>query len=246
MFPAVRSLLPGDAGEPALDELYALPPSPTRHVRANFVVTLDGAIEVDGRSGSLGGDGDGRVFQLLRALTDIVLVGAGTARAEGYGAARIPEARRLQRVAAGQLPVPPIAVVTARGVEPGLELLQPVAGAPRPLVMTSAATAAKAPKEVRERAELVVCGDETVELPRLLDELATRGFYRVLCEGGPRLLTDLLSADVVDELCLTVAPTLAGPGHQLLTSGATWQNARQLMLAGVLEDDGDLLLRYTR
>jgi riboflavin biosynthesis pyrimidine reductase len=251
VLPVVRSLLPGPTGEPALErhrleQHYALPPAPARHVRANFVTTLDGAIEIDGRSGSLGGDGDTAVFHLLRELTDVVLVGAGTARAEGYGAAVMPDARQGRRLAAGQLPVPPIAVVTGRGIEADLPLLTPVSGAPQPLVLTTAAAAARAPDVVRRRAELVVCGEETVDLARLLDELAARGLYRVLCEGGPALFSDLTRADLVDELCLTLSPTLAGPDHKRLIVGQRWNAAQRLTLAGGLEDNGDLLLRYSR
>jgi riboflavin biosynthesis pyrimidine reductase len=92
----------------------------------------------------------------------------------------------------------------------------------------------------------VVCGENRVDLPRAVAALVERGLRRVLCEGGPRLLTDLLLADLVDELCLTLSPQLAGPGRAGLTSGAEWPGAEELALSTVLEQDGDLFLRYTR
>ncbi len=249
VLPSVRSLLPGGTGEPDLETIYAFPGTGT-WVRANFVASIDGAIEVGGRSGPLGGPGDHRIFHLLRALADVVLVGAGTVRTEGYRAAELPEDRRRRRELAGQLPVPPIAVVTRRGLEPGTPVLEPVPGAPRPLLLTTAAAAEAASDEVRERAELVVCGDEDVDASLAVRALTDRGFRRLLCEGGPQLLSELVLAGLVDELCLTVAPQLAGPGRAGMTGGSPWGEPRaQSMnwsLAGVLEEDGDLFLRYRR
>src|SRR3954462_2118454 len=120
VLPSVRSLLPGGTGEPDLESIYAFPDlvgsGADRWLRANFVSSIDGAIEVGGRSGPLGGPGDHRIFHLLRELTDVVLVGAGTVRTEGYRAAALPVERRRQREAEGRLPVPPIAVVTRHGL----------------------------------------------------------------------------------------------------------------------------------
>jgi riboflavin biosynthesis pyrimidine reductase len=239
-------LLPPDEGEPDLEAIYAFPdPGPGgRHVRANFVTSADGAIEVGGRSGPLGGPGDKQIFHLLRALSDVILVGAGTARTEGYGAPSLPAPRRDARRRAGQLPVPPLAVVTARGLEPDARLLVPSEESAPPLVLTTAAAASKAPREVRERAELVICGDDRVDLERTLDALSERGLTRILCEGGPRLVTDLMAIDRLDELCLTLAPVLGGPERARLTSGEPWTAARGLTLVSVLEDEGDLFLRY--
>jgi riboflavin biosynthesis pyrimidine reductase len=246
----VRSLLPGETGEPDLESIYAFPDTVRsgtgRWLRANFVASIDGAIEVGGRSGPLGGPGDHRIFHLLRALADVVLVGAGTVRTEGYRAAKLPAERRRQREAAGQLPVPPICVVTRRGLEPDTPVLEPVEGAPRPLLLTTAAAAERAHDEVRERAELVVCGDDTVVVARAIEALTDRGFRRLLCEGGPQLMSELVLAGLVDELCLTVAPQLAGPGRAGMTGGAPWGESREWSLAGVLEEDGDLFLRYIR
>jgi riboflavin biosynthesis pyrimidine reductase len=237
--------LPGDAGEPDLDALYALPSAGTRHVRANFVASLDGAIEVDGRSGVLGGRGDKQVFHLLRALTDVVLVGAGTVRAEGYGPAALPPERQAARRAAGQRVVPPIAVVTGHGLPDDLRLLTED-GAEPPLVLTTAAGARTITATVRRRAEVLICGDERVDPALALEALADRGLTRVLCEGGPTLVTALMRADLLDELCLTVAPTLAGPERARLTAGPAWTTPRDLRLVSACEQDGDLLLRYQR
>jgi riboflavin biosynthesis pyrimidine reductase len=244
----VRALLPSTTGEPDLDSIYGLPrlDGAGSHLRCNFVDSLDGAIEVDGRSGALGGPGDERIFSLLRELTDVVLVGAGTARTEGYGPVRLPLTRRRKRVAVGQAAVPPIAVVTASGLAPDSRLLEPIDGSPAPLVLTTAQVAESADERVRERAEVVPCGTTGVDLEVAIRALAARGLRRVLCEGGPRLFTDLAALGLVDELCLTLAPQLAGPDRARMTSGASWTAPHGLTLSSVLEQDGELYLRYTR
>src|SRR5436189_936743 len=111
----MRSLLPRWDDERDLEAAYAaptdtIPASP--FVRVNMISSFDGAIAVGGRSGLLGGPADRRVFRVLRSLADVILVGAGTARAEGYGPARLDEAIQARRRARGQSAVPPIAVVT--------------------------------------------------------------------------------------------------------------------------------------
>jgi riboflavin biosynthesis pyrimidine reductase len=243
----VRVLLPVPTGEPDLESIYALPPvGGGRHLRVNFVCSLDGAIEVGGRSGPLGGPGDKQIFHLLRALTDVVLVGAGTARAERYGPAQLSEERRQARTGMGQRPTPPIAVVTGRGLDPDSRLFSGGPEAERPLIMTTTRGAESTPKAVRQAADVIACGDERVEPARVIDALTERGLARVLCEGGPSLVTDLFAHGLVDELCLTLAPVLAGPERARLTTGTSWMAPHSMSIGSVLEQDGDLYLRYTR
>ena len=216
----MRTLLPGSprrrpGADPVdLAEHYAYPDDLTApHVRVNFVASADGAVTVDGRSGGLGNDADRRVFGALRELADVVLVGAGTVRSEDYGGARKPTR--------GAATPPPIAVVTGSAdLDPGARLFTDTAVAP--IVLTG-------PDAPADRlAALRAAGADVVVLDPLspaavLDELGRRGLHRVLCEGGPRLFGDLVGADLVDELCLTVAPVLAagdGRTHRRRTARA--------------------------
>src|SRR3954466_8318712 len=110
----MRRLLPepADLDEAALVDAYRVPEG--RHLRVNFVASLDGAVTLDGRSGGLGSPGDRRVFNLLRALTDVVLVGHGTASGEGDGPVSAdPPVGRL-RTSLGRPAAAPIAVVSNR------------------------------------------------------------------------------------------------------------------------------------
>jgi riboflavin-specific deaminase-like protein len=235
----VHPLLPTDhdLDDEQLAARYAYPENlGAPFVRASFVASADGAVSVAGRSTGLGSPADRRVFLLLRRLADVVLVGAGTVRSEDYRGARRPTR--------GRDSPPPIAVVT------GSALLDPASRLFRdtrvpPIVLTLASV----PPERRER--LAAAGGDVVALDRLtpdrvLAELARRGLHRVLCEGGPTLFGELVAADAVDELCLTVAPLLVGGATGRIAVGPESGHPRLLELADALHESGVLLLRYRR
>jgi riboflavin biosynthesis pyrimidine reductase len=228
----------------ALVALYAPPDRSTPRVRVNFVSSVDGAVTVDGYSEGLSGAADKLVFGILRAACDVLLVGAGTLRHEGYGPVRLSADRRARRVAEGLPEVPVLAVVSGRL---DLPVDHPsLAEAPRrPIVITHAASPEDKRAALAEVADVLVCGADEVDLGAALDELAARGLRQVLCEGGPYLQSALHRADRVDELCLTVAPLLAGPGPGRITAGKPAE-ARRMSLAHVAEQEGDLFLRYVR
>ncbi len=236
----------GAVGAVDLDACYRLPPLAAGqvHVRSNFVSSVDGATEVDGRSGALGGSADRRVFRLLRWLADVVLVGAGTVVAEDYGPVIVPPDRRERRVAAGQDAVPPVAVVSAAlRLDPSARLF---AAPVRPLVLTCEAAPPARRKALAEVADVLVCGERRVDTAVALRALGERGLGRVLCEGGPSLHADLADAGLLDELCVTIAPLLAGPDHLRMVRGRRWQAPLTMTLSQVLEEDGNLFLRYLR
>lgn len=237
--------LPAEDGEPVLHDLYAHPQPRTGRrtaVRANMIATLDGSAQgPDGRSRSINGPADWRVFRVMRAVADVVLVGAGTARAEGYTPLTVPADLRDARAARGQAPDLALALVTASGTLP-----QGLRGTDRPpYVVTSAAH----PRLDALRAEVgadhvLVAGDADVDLPAALDALAALGLTRVLAEGGPRLLTDLVRADLVDELCLTSSPQVVGGPGLRAVGGTDWLAARHARAAHLLHHDGMLLGRW--
>lgn len=229
--------------------IYSYPdPTPTKAcwVRANFVVSLDGAATIDGRSEPLSSPADKHVFRLLRALADVILVGAGTVRMEGYGSTHldIAEHSHLRHL---QNPVPPIAVVTSAGdLDPTGELFSQ--NTVSPIVLTTKSAPQQRLEALTEAgAEIVIAGDLEVSPHRILKELARRGLRRVLCEGGPRLLANLIAANAVDELCLTVAPMLAGGSAPRISDGVAPPIAPVAMrLASALFSYDSLLLRYLK
>ena len=92
-----------------------------------------------------------------------------------------------------------------------------------------------------------MAGQETVDLKAAIAALAERGHRRMLAEGGPHVLAQIAAAGLLDELCLTIGPLLAGPGPNRILAGAMSAVPSQpLTLAHVLEDNGFLFCRYTR
>lgn len=240
----LRRLLPDPAADVAAAEAYAYPPS-GRHVRVNMVTSVDGAATLDGRVGSLTGPADQQLLWLLRALADVVVVGAGTLRAEGYGPMTVPEELRALREERGAGPAPRL-VVPTRAVD--LDLSSPAfAQAVEPPLVVTTARATKARLRAAEAvAEVVVLGDEAVDLPGMFALLDQRGASRILCEGGPGLLAALFADDEVDELCLAVAPVVAGGTESRITAGPALVPPLPVRLAQVAEREGFLFLRYLR
>jgi riboflavin biosynthesis pyrimidine reductase len=238
----MRVLVPDTHAPVDLDELYA---HAEGLVRANFVSTLDGAVhDSSGVSGGLSSPADKRVFGALRANCDVVLVGAGTVRKEGYGPAKPNSDRQRVRRARGQAAVPPIAVVS-RSLDLDLESAFFTEAKARPIVVTVEGASIDDRMRVGDIADVVVAGDEDVDVAAALDELAARGLTRVLCEGGPHLLTDLAAAGRLDELCLTVKLAVVGGDSGRLVSGPAihgWEGETQ----HVLLDGHHLFLRVAR
>ena len=212
-----------------LDLVDAYATAPGRLVRGGMVLSADGAAAHGGTSRSLSTAADRAVFRALRAVCDVVLVGAGTARAEAYGPVPLAAALRGWREQRGLPAVPALAVVSR-----SLDLPPELARAA--VVVTCAA----APHEGLP--DVVVAGRDEVDLADALDQLADRGLGHVLCEGGPALLGDLVAAGLLDELCATVTPLLAGTGPGVL--GRALPDPLPLRLLSMIESDGSLLLRW--
>ena len=252
----MRQVYPGGSvlTDAAVAGLYAYPvpgASSGCWVRANMVASLDGAASIDGRARGLSSEADEQVFAMLRALADVILVGAGTARAEHYGPVR-PESEGLRWawLRDGRTPSAPIAVITrALGLDLASALL---AGAPphaRTIVITTEAAPAERRAAAARTAEVIVAGEAMVDVKAALDALAARGYQRVLCEGGPHLLAQVAGEDLLDELCLTLSPLLAGPGADRIVTGGLplpGGGPEPFTLRHALEADGFLLCRYVR
>jgi riboflavin biosynthesis pyrimidine reductase len=239
----LRQLFPVAADDPDLVQLYAYPDG--QWLRANMVSTADGAASLNGVTQGISSGTDRRVFALLRTLCDVILVGASTVRKEKYKPARSREL--WSHLRDGRPPTPPIAVVTRRL---DLNLDGPlITGAPphaRTIVITTALAPAGRRAEVARHADVVVAGEEAVDPKTAVDALAARGHRRILAEGGPYLLAQLLEAGLLDELCLTIAPLMTGPAaHRIVDGPPAAGPPRPLTLAHVLVEDGFLLTRYT-
>ena len=237
----MRRLLPSPAEGVDLSEVYAYPPG-RPWVRANMVSSVDGSAVADGRSEALSGPGDKRVFGVLRGLCDVVLVGAGTARVEGYRGFRPKPSFAEHRTRHGQRPAAVLAMVSGRlDLDPASDLFT---GAERSVVLTTAAADESARARLSEVADVIAVGEERVDISAAIDALVSLGLPRILCEGGPHLLADVARAGRLDELCLTTSPRLVGGEGPRIVDGLNLDEVAPLELAHLLEDDGSLFARY--
>ncbi|GIF10233.1 pyrimidine reductase family protein [Actinoplanes teichomyceticus] len=210
-------------------------------LRVNFIASADGAVTVDGLSAGLQGPGDKEVFDTLRMVCDALVVAAGTVRAERYDALRLTAEARAWRVAHGLSEFPLMVIVSgALALDPA----QPIfADAPVPPIVLTHHAAPATP--IAEVAEVIRVGDEHVDLAAGVRLLHERGATQLLCEGGPGLLGSLIAADLVDELCLTVAPLLVGGRAGRIATGPP-APPRRMSLRHALTRDDMLFLRYER
>jgi riboflavin biosynthesis pyrimidine reductase len=215
----MRTLL-GPEGD--LREVYAAPETPW--LRVNMVATIDGAATGEsGLTASINNEPDQRVFRLLRELADCVVVGAGTARTEGYPPLDVPTVVVSR---SGSVPE------KMRGADPGRVLLATV----------SVAAGLEDARDVLGADNVLVLGSHRVDLAALKQALVDRGFGDILCEGGPHLLRDLLAQGVADELDCTFVPRMVAGVQSRITDGPPVDVG--LTLQTLVEQDGTLLGRW--
>lgn len=214
--------------EVPLDRVYRDLDVPVSSGRAsvivNMVQTLDGVVAVDGKAWAIGSEVDHYLFRTLRGWADVVLSGAGTLRFNDVIAVTHPHLQAA-RAAEGRAPNP-TAVVVSRLADFPDEVLRKRFFTRRDFGSIVIATEV-AREEDRRRAEdagaevliVPVTPDGEVDLAAALGLLAGRGYERVLAEGGPRTNRRLFAAGLVEELFLTVTPTIVGApsGRHVLT-----------------------------
>jgi riboflavin biosynthesis pyrimidine reductase len=229
------------------------PPFPDRPwVLANFVSSADGAATgPDERSGTLSGPADKALFQALRAAADVVLAGAGTVRTENYGRPRLTDDQQELRRSQGRPPLPRLAVVSASlRLDPAARFFAEAPADQPPIVLTTAAALSEAPDRAADLAAVAAvhpAGETTVDWGRALRLLhGELGADVVLAEGGPTVIGQLVTADLLDELCLTVAPLVVGGDASRIVAGARPEHAQAQRLDRIFTTDGFLFLRYLR
>jgi riboflavin biosynthesis pyrimidine reductase len=134
---------------------------------------------------------------------------------------------------------PPIAVITRTGELPTRLFSDPDQP---PIVVTCARSAARHDPSRR----VLVAGEDSVDVTRAVALLRAQGMDRILCEGGPTLLDELVETDAVAEICVTVAPKLAGSQPVGTRRPSRLPVPAEMRLEHALECDGYLFLRYRR
>lgn len=215
-----------DDARKRLAELYA--PSGARSVRVNLIVSVDGtASDADGTSEGLGNRADRMILGAIRAVSDTVMIGAATLRAEGM---IIPKRAHLT-------------IVTGSGRLDGIETRDGL-GPDRVLVVAPAAAEARARATFPVDFSFLGLGDgDRLRMPEVVAALHDRGLAHIVCEGGPQLAGQLVDDRLVDEFCVSISPQLVGGAFPPF--GATRRDPVPLALAGLLADDaGGLYPRW--
>ena len=222
---ALRRIVP-DVEDVDLDdrarllELYA--PPAVEWLRLNLVASISGsAVGSDGTSETLTSRADRRLLGVIRELSDVVLVGANSVRAEGY---QLPRRSRL-------------AVVTRSGDLGGHRL-----GDSERQAVVFGPESARAAAAASIDARFVPLADDS--MPTLVDALRAEGFASIVCEGGPNLAAQLIDAGLVDELCLTTSPRVNGGALPVLGSAAAPDLPATLTQLLIDDDDGTLFARW--
>lgn len=227
----------------------ALPrPSPAGRpwVMLNMIASADGAIALDGTSGALGNPADETVFSAVRACADWIVVAAGTVRAERYGLPRPKAESRRARRAAGLADRPGLAVVSASlNLDPDLPLLADQRpGEHPPVILTGRDAAPEAVRRLESAAEVVRLDSARPGPAEILAEMGRRGAAVVLSEGGPSFNAQLADAGLIDELCLSIAPLVAGGPSPRIVHGSRRAVPLKLSVDHLLEASDTLFVRY--
>ena len=204
-------------------------------IRANFATTVNGVIQMEGRSFGVSGPPDKTVFRFLRSISDAILVGALTAQAEKY-ASPIPEPHSSKA---------PLLVVATNSlnIEDSHKIFNEESP---PLIATSNATFEAYPSKIERlshRARFVAFGNRSIDFPQLFSYLRSQGITTLLCEGGPKLVSQLLIAELVDEICLTISPRI-GNGTPTGFANIGSSTPIEMHLESSFEVDGYLFCRY--
>lgn len=235
---------PGDV-DPTTAYLAAPRPIPEARpwVALGMVSSLDGATAVDGVSGGLGGAPDRAVFRAVRAMADVIIVGAGTVRAERYGPVQLAPAAVDARAHAGRPARPPRLVIVSASLD--LDPAHPVFDGDTPaIVCTTTDADPDCRSALADRTEVWEVGAGRVDVTAMLHRLRSHASVAVV-EGGPMLNGVFHDADVIDELCCTIAPTIAGGTSRRVVHAAAG-GPRPYRLASLLIEDDVLCGRWLR
>lgn len=225
----MQRLLPTPALDVSIDEAYSGPLGSHAHrpwVGLCMVASIDGSTVVDGASAGLSSENDTGVLLRLRQVADVILVGAGTARDEGYGPASKPGQR--------------IGLVTRSGsVDTSSEIFSSGSGF---VITTTTAT-------FDERGvDVIRAGIDDVDLAAALSQIPelVPGAAFIQAEGGPSLNGALAEADLLDELNFTTSPAIVGGSGPRLVNGASDLAARYELVQLAADDQSFLFSRWRR
>ncbi len=171
----------------------------------NMIASSNGLATLDGLSGKLGGDEDRELFRTLRGIADFILVGLKTVSEERYNPPKIDNTMATFRKNSGKDKLPRVAVVTnSLEIDPEIPLF--ASELYSPILVTSKSSPSEKRESLAKRYEVVLSGEDRVDFKKAINALTEGKRGIVLVEGGPSINRQLVTADLFDELCITVSP----------------------------------------
>ena len=210
-------------------------------IRTNMVSTLTGSATMNHVSEDMGNDTDGQLFAALRNWADVVLVGAQTVRAEDYSG--------VAPATDGSHPAP--IAVPSRSLDFDItsDFFTDFTTPPILLVPHSSWDDQELAQRIAtiESAGAEVCDAGEGTAQNYISVLKDRGFKRVLCEGGPGMIGQLVDIDAIDQMYLTLDPHLSTGVETPMATFQGEHSHRRMQLENVAADhDGTVFLRYSR
>lgn len=227
-----------------LNIAYAYPEENKAFLRTNMVSSIDGAISIDGHAHGLSNETDKKIYRAMRNLADVILVGARTMRIEKYKPAAIDEKNQALRILRGQMSIPPVALVSMSGLfDWDLPFFKDAKV--KPFIFTSD-EGFNVASEGKDLAEIIKCGKDKVDLHKVIEELSSRGLNKILCEGGPTLNAHLLSAGLIDELCLTISPMIVQGNEARIFDGPKFDTPVGFIPGNIFVEENNIFTRYRK
>ncbi|KQB85449.1 pyrimidine reductase family protein [Corynebacterium oculi] len=213
--------------------------------RAIAISTPTGSCTLHGTSGALGNPTDAALLARLRQWSDAVLCGASTVRSEDYAGVALSAEAAEQRRGEGRAPLPPIATMSASlDLDPASRFFTHADVSPLVFTVPDHRGTPRAQALHRAGARLFFLPNPRPS--RVLAELHRLGYPRVVCEGGPSVYGELLSARLIDVFHLTLAPFLTSSVERALVNGDPAEPQRWLLEHTFAHPDSTMFLRYRR
>lgn len=210
-------------------------------VMFNMVESVDGATAVDGGASALNDEDDRALFLAMRAVADLVLMGAETVRSENLGPVRMSGEMSRYRANAGMEEEPRMVILTrSLGLDPEARVFSDPAR--RPTILTGDRVDQNRLDALSRVADVVQIDD--LDGNAIIEQLGSAGV--ILCEGGPTVNGVLMTAGMVDEINITVSPMLALGESQRIAHGQPLQPPIDMRLDRIVRGDRSLFLRYVR
>ena len=193
----------------------------------------------------LSNDADFDRVDAVRAASDAILVGAATVRKDNPRLLVRTKSRRDERVARGLSSSPIKVTVTRQGQ---LDVCSNffAEGDNEKLVYCASGAVTRARQQFGH-VSTVIDGGQQVDMHQVAEDLSDRGVQRLMVEGGGAVHTQFLTANLVDELHLVVAPFFVGDSRARRFVGDgrfPWNPDRRATLAEVRQIGDVVLLRY--